>query len=343
MKPSLSNLVNVRNFLIAGFACVMTLSARAQQSLESAYRTTGTAVVAVFEEPRKVLQTSSAVILDGRKEIAYGVVISPDGHILTKASEVLAVKSLGATVDKTRYQDVKILMIDPTWDVALLKVDASGLVPVEYAPTSEVLEGTWVLANGASTRTSRRVLGGIISAKTREIPAAGGAALGVILDTKSKELKIADVNEKSGAKEAGLQKGDVILAIDGTKIKEFKDIGVVMKDKKAGMVVKLTYRREKAENTIDVRLSVRGELYAEQVSRNDQMSGDYSPRRSGFPRAMQHDILGSRSVQGGPLLDLDGRCLGMNIARANRAESFAIPVEDLKEIAERLMKQAEGK
>ena len=32
----------------------------------------------------------------------------------------------------------------------------------------------------------------------------------------------------------------------------------------------------------------------------------------------------------------------MNIARANRAESFAIPVEDLREIAERLMKQAQG-
>ena len=42
---------------------------------------------------------------------------------------------------------------------------------------------------------------------------------------------------------------------------------------------------------------------------------------------------------GGPVLDLDGRCIGMNIARANRAESFAIPVEDLKEIAGRLMKQ----
>jgi serine protease Do len=45
-------------------------------------------------------------------------------------------------------------------------------------------------------------------------------------------------------------------------------------------------------------------------------------------------------VQGGPLLDLDGKCVGMNIARANRAESFAIPVEEVKEIAARLMKQA---
>ena len=57
---------------------------------------------------------------------------------------------------------------------------------------------------------------------------------------------------------------------------------------------------------------------------------------------MQHDILGSRAVEGGPLLDLDGRCIGMNIARANRAESFAIPVENLRELAERLMKQADN-
>ncbi|HEX7261604.1 MAG TPA: S1C family serine protease [Luteolibacter sp.] len=76
------------------------------------------------------------------------------------------------------------------------------------------------------------------------------------------------------------------------------------------------------------------------MTRNDEMSGEFSPRRSGFPRVMQHDILGSRKVTGGPLLDLDGHCLGMNIARANRAESFAIPLEDLKEIAGRLLKQS---
>jgi S1-C subfamily serine protease len=42
------------------------------------------------------------------------------------------------------------------------------------------------------------------------------------------------------------------------------------------------------------------------------------------------------------LLNLDGRCVGMNIARANRAESFAIPVEELKVIAGKLMKAAGG-
>ena len=81
------------------------------------------------------------------------------------------------------------------------------------------------------------------------------------------------------------------------------------------------------------------QLY-EPPNRNDMMSGDVSERRSDFPRVIQHSILGSSKIVGGPLLDLDGRCLGMYIARANRAESFAIPLEELKEIAERLMKEA---
>jgi serine protease Do len=50
-------------------------------------------------------------------------------------------------------------------------------------------------------------------------------------------------------------------------------------------------------------------------------------------RAIVHTI-------GGPLLDLDGRCIGMNIARANRAESFAIPVEELRDVISRLLNQA---
>lgn len=316
------------------------IPALGQQSLESAYRTTGTAVVAAFETQRKVLQTSSAVMLEGRKEIGYGVVISADGLILAKASEVATVAGLAVTVDETTYPEVKVLAVDPTWDVVLLKVEASGLQPVVYAETSGLPQGTWVVANGATTRTARRLLAGIVSAKTREIPASGGAALGVILNPKAKGLEIDDVNDKSGAKEAGLKKGDVILTIEGKKVRKIEEIGEILKDRKAGSTVKMTFRREGKEITADVRLAARGEMFTDQMNRNDQMSGDFSPRRSGFPRVMQHDILGSRQVQGGPLLDLDGKCVGMNIARANRAESFAIPVEDLKEIAARLVKQA---
>lgn len=358
-----SNSVNAK-LLLPALVIALATPVPADENLETAYRTTGAIVLAAFEPQRLVIQQSSAVIYDGLAEKAYGVVISPQGDILTKASEIKGIKKLAVTVDQKKYTEVKILTIDPTWDVAHLKVAAVGLTPVKYAPTSAVPQGTWVVANGVTSRTHRRVLAGIISAKTREV---GGAALGVILkqpkgnanenakdgakeDAKdgAKEdanvLEIMELQDKSGAKEAGLQKGDVITAIGDQPVGKFEDIAKVLKGRKVGTKVKVSYRRNNETASVEVRLMARSEM-TEQMSRNDQMSGKVSDRRSDFPRVMQHDILSANSVVGGPLLDLDGRCLGMNIARANRAETFAIPVEDLKAIAEhmlRLEREAEG-
>jgi serine protease Do len=340
VKPSHWNLVNAdlrALCLVVGLVSPVT----GQQSLDSAFRTTGPEVVAAFEPQRAVLQVSSAVILDGRKEVNYGVVVSADGHILAKASEVEGVRDLSVTVDRTNHKEVEILATDAQWDVVLLKIGATGLVPVVYAPTSAVPQGTWVVANGATSRTGRRALAGIVSARIREIPAAGGAALGVVLAGSGKAVLIDKVTDGSGAQEAGLRKGDVILEIEGMRIARIEDIAAALKDRKAGTRVRVKCLRGKQEFDADVRLSARSEIFNETISRNDMMSGDFSKRRSGFPRVLQHDILGSSRVTGGPVLDLDGRCIGMNIARANRAESFAIPVEDLKEIAGRLMGRAE--
>jgi serine protease Do len=315
----------------------------AQQSLESNLRTTGPAVTAVFEPQRAVLQSSSAVILDGRKEIGYGVVVSADGHILTKASELEGVEQLSVTVDRTNYKEVTTLATDSEWDVTLLKIDAAGLVPVVYAPTSDVPQGSWVVANGATSRFARRALAGVVSAKIREVPAAGGIALGVVLAAKDERLVIGDVAEGSGAQEAGLEKGDVILSIAGKKISRIEEISEVLQDRKAGSTVEVVYLRDESEFSVEVRLFAKGEMFSDTMNRNDMMSGEFSKRRSGFPRVMQHDILGSNRVTGGPLLDLEGRCIGMNIARANRAESFAIPVEDLQKLAARMMAGEDGK
>jgi len=330
--------VNAKTFpilLALGFSNVC----HGSQSLDSELRKNGETVVAVFEDQRAVLQHSSAVIQDGRKKLSCGVVISSDGYILTKASEVEKISSISVTVDETKYDNAKVVAKDATWDVALLKVEAQGLQPVSYAPTSDLPQGTWVVANGASSSVKRRALAGIISAKAREIEANGGAALGVVLKQDTKALEIEDVNEKSGAKEAGLQKGDVITALDGKKVAKIEEMAAFMKDKKAGEMVKVGFKRSGKDQVLDVRLAAKGELFAEK-SRNDQMSGEYSNRRTGFPRVIQHDVLGNEESVGGPLLDLEGRCVGMNIARADRAQSFAIPVEDLKEIADRLVKSA---
>jgi serine protease Do len=309
-----------------------------QQSLETNFRTTGAAVTAVFESQRAVIQLSSAVIYNGRNEIAYGTVISADGYVLTKASEVEGVGKIDVRVDKESFKDAKVVMTDTRWDVALLKIDATDLTPVVFAPDSKLPRGTWVVVNGVTSRTNRRVMAGIISADNREILPEGGAVLGVTLKETKKGLAVEEVSKDSGAEKSGLKKGDIITTIDGKPLKEVAALGKLLSKMKSGSDVKVAILRDGKKDELDVKLSARGDIFRE-ATRNDEMSGDFSNRRSGFPRVIQHDILGASITMGGPVLDLEGRAVGMNIARANRAETFAIPVEELRELAEGMIKQ----
>lgn len=332
---------------------LLSCAAAPAQTLETTFRTNGSTVQAAFESVRNVLQESSAVIqrekiikrgdreVKTSDEVAYGTVISEDGFILTKASEIGDAIGLTVIVDKKPYKDVAMVAVDPSWDVALLKISATGLNPVKLAlDLPDPDRGIWVVTNGATTRSKRMPLIGIISANAREVLPAGGAVLGVSLADEEGKLTVTEVHEKSGAEEAGVQKGDVIIAVAGHKVADRKELAEAVAKHRVGEDLEMTVDRKGAELSLKVRLAGRVDLFGEEKSRNDQMSGDFSARRSGFPRIIQHDIIGNRSTMGGPLLDLEGRCLGMNIARANRCETFAIPAGDLRSLADRLITQA---
>lgn len=315
-------------------------AAQAQFSLEADYRGTGNEMLKVFEPQRQVLQTSSALIQDGRSEAGYGVVISPDGYILVKASEYARLKDPVVIVDRDKYEGARLLATDTRWDVSLIKIDAKGLAPVVYAPTSEMAMGSWVVSNGVSSRIKRRLLMGVVSAKLRAVAPLGGLALGVVFEMKGEKLVVKETVEKGGGRKAGIEAGDVLLALGAKELKKIEDLSDLLKGFENGNKVPLKVQRGDKQLVLEVELMTKDEIF-EQKTRNDEMSGDVSLRRSGFPRVLQHSIIGSSKSVGGPVLDLDSRCVGMNIARANRAESFAIPVEDLKTLAQSLMDQAQ--
>ncbi|MEM9235655.1 MAG: PDZ domain-containing protein [Verrucomicrobiota bacterium] len=313
------------------------------RSLEFTYRTSGPAVHEAFEPVREFLQTSSAVIRRGRKEVIFGTVISADGHILTKASELGELEGLAVTVDRESYDSVHLLAEDPVWDLALLKIEAENLIPVRLSPLPENSHGTWVVANGPTTRSNRRVQIGIVAANEREVFVKGGTVLGVGLkDDDDSELIVAEVTEGSGAEAAGLQVDDRILMVDGEKVESREALGEDLKERQVGDEVVVTIERDGKELELKVELSGRAEVFGEEASRNDMMSGEYSERRSGFPRVMQHDIIGNRHFMGGPVFDLDGNCVGMNIARFSRCETYAIPAKELAAIIERMMKELQS-
>lgn len=309
----------------------------AQQNLETDFRMTGRTTLAAFEAQRQVLQQSSAVISIGQEEIAYGVVVSANGHVLTKASELREKEKLTITIDRQRFDKVEVISTDDEWDVALLKVDATNLVPVTYTSATEIPQGTWVVVNGATSRTQRRANIGMISAKPREIQPSGGLALGIVIKNSSKRIELEKVTPEGGAHEAGLKAGDVIVAIDDKPLAKIEELSNALDQYKAGDKVRITFKRDGKTSTVDVRLTAKTELFDISANRNDEMSGDFSKRRSGFPRVIQHSVMGNSQNMGGPVIDLNSHCLGMNIARASRAETFAIPSAELKQLAARMI------
>lgn len=303
-------------------------------------RLSGSTTREAFEPLRGILQQCSAVVYDGWKSISFGVVITSDGYLVTKASEIEDAKELNVRVDKTHFKNVRVIATTVEWDVALLKVEARDLVTVEWDTDGEPDHGSWVVANGSTSRTRRRVRVGIISANAREV--GGGKApvvLGITLDTNKKAgtLSISGVEEDSGAADAGLEEGDLILSADEQEIGKIEDLQEILAGKEPGDHVKLRVKRDDEEMEFEVELRTREKIFEEERSRNDAMSGRYSKRRSNFKRILQHDVALSERSAGGPLLNLDGKCVGMNIARVNRCETFAIPAGEMPKIIEDLM------
>jgi len=318
----------------------------------------GKGVEAAFEAQRAVLQQSSAAIYMGRKPIGYGVIMSSDGHILTKRSELFNFdpetkkstlkEKLMIIIGKDRYRKVSLLASDVEWDLAILKVntelegEGKKLTPVEWASASEIEQGTWVVTNGSTSKSRRRVNVGIISANAREIQGDLPVMLGVGLKEKEdgSGIEIILVAEGSGAEAAGILKGDLIKKFDGAEVNKREQIIDIIREKQPGDYVEVKFLRKgkmlKQKMELRPRKEIQGEAKLPQ-NRNDQMSGDYSERRNSFPMALQHDIDQNSRQMGGPLLNLAGKAVGINIARANRAESFAIPAKEAQQVYKEML------
>ena len=333
----------MKTILIISLSFVALSNFATANSLPSEQRKNSKLVQAALEPIRIALQQSSAVFYneEDRRSFIYGTVVGADGYILTKASELEEVENFSVRVDKKNFKTAHIVATDETWDLALVKVEATDLVPVTWASSSDIAHGTWVVSNGATTRRYRRPRAGMISANKREIPGGHPAVLGVGLKEAEGGVEITAVTEKSGAEKAEVKEGDLVLKANGQAVKTVDELRAVLEKCRIGEFVELKINRNEEELDLEVELMARHKLFGGVQSRNDAMSGEFSPRRTGFPMVLQHETTLSRRTVGGPLLDFNGHCLGMNIAMANRVESYAIPLEELVEEILKLKKVLE--
>ena len=87
-----------------------------------------------------------------------------------------------------------------------------------------------------------------------EVQAPEDAKLGIMLDSSGGLLTVAGFTRGSGAEKAGMEKGDIVLAVDGQKMEDFDDLRVFLASRRVGDVVRVKVRRDKATVELEVEL-----------------------------------------------------------------------------------------
>ena len=104
------------------------------------------------------------------QSLGSGFVISSDGYILTNAHVVDAAEEINVKLNDKREFKAKVIGADRRTDIALLKIDASGLQAVRVGDPNRLKVGEWVVAIGSPFGFENTVTAGIVSAKGRSLP-----------------------------------------------------------------------------------------------------------------------------------------------------------------------------
>lgn len=102
-----------------------------------------------------------------------GVIISPDGYIVTNNHVVNGADELTVTLNDNREYSARIIGTDPNTDLAIIKVNGKNLPTLPIGDSDNLKVGEWVLAVGNPYNLSSTVTAGIVSAKARSMGGEG--------------------------------------------------------------------------------------------------------------------------------------------------------------------------
>jgi serine protease Do len=286
-------------------------------------------------------ETSNSIVELNVKEdtVALGAVVDTNGLVLTKASEIKSGK-LTCWLASGKEVEAQLLAVDDDDDVALVRVKAEGLKPIQWA-RNQVVEGQWAITPGLAN-TPQAV--GIISTLPHRIRPQR-AFIGVTFDPEATRPTIELLEPGFGAEKAGVKPGDIVVAVDGASITTREQVLDILQEFRDGQKVHIRFQRAEQEFDANIELMTPKpgqagyRFYANE--RDNRLSGDVSLRSEGFEQAIEHDTVLEPWQCGGPLVNLDGKAIGLNIARASRFATYALPASLAQQILARLKSKAE--
>ena len=293
-------------------------------------------VLSQINQPVISASASTVALYSGKRQVALGTVVKSDGYILTKASEVENREGVRCHLRDGRKLETKIIRSDSKNDLAVLKIEAKGLATINWSDT-QVQTGSFVLTPNVNGQVLALGTYGVMPHST----AAGQQAfLGVQPETTSHGVRVTDIQPGSASHDAGLRDGDVLTKLGNVVITDVAALVKTIRDRRPGDQVEIEYSRNGAASKTTATLAgrnVSGDLAARFKMMN-RLGAIPSRRDDNFPNVFQHDSPIFPETCGGPITDLDGNVIGINIARHGRAATYAIPADHVQTLLKDLMR-----
>lgn len=284
---------------------------------------------------------STVALFDRGRLLCHGVVVDGRGFVLTKFSEIKRAKRLSVQLHVADGGAIVYSATNvkhwPDHDLALVFVDVKGLQAIQWSPDLPPL-GSYL---STSDYVDSQVIGvGLLSVGPRSLSSENRPFLGIAFALGDGVL-VEEVIKGSSAEKAGLKVDDIITKLDGADPGNVAQFIREISRKKVGDTVQLSVQRDGEAQEFEVVLGNRDEVVEEGDEREgddarfdlmNQMSGEMSKVRTGFPLVIQTDLPIEPNQMGGALVDLKGKVVGLNIARAGRIESYAIPARTILEL-----------
>ena len=268
-------------------------------------------------------------IADQRTTISLGTLVE-DNLVLTKASSLPTRQRLRGIDYLDREYDLTLVHQDPAFDLAVLELGPNELKPMQFQTDQTPELGEVLLCVNAPGQAvvSARSAAGTPDSGDPESP-----FLGVEMsrfEENDRGVTLAGILPGGAAMAAGLRAGDLIVRVNGSEVGS--SLREALQRFRVGDRVQVAIERDGVEMTVPVQLRRRPE-YADGLPTpfgNDIVEAN--ERRTGFGPAIRHDaLLGPRDV-GAPLVDLQGRVIGLQIAHADRSTNWALPAATLRSV-----------
>lgn len=303
---------------LAGLALLALATACAGLRGTSPHSKSHVSVRSAFREVVAGVNRSTVRILSNGVQVALGAVVDAGGQVLTKRSELG--EDLACEFRDGKRCAARLIAVHEANDLALLQIEAEDLTPVEWETAEQVQPGSWLVTPGLGPDP---VSVGVLSVEVHDRSRFSRGFLGVQMLEESDWVRLSRVLPGTAAAEAGLLANDVILKLDDHVVHSPWAFTRELASHRPGTRVKLQVRR--GEDELIVHAALRS--FTDRRGRpsgQERLWGPLSLVRAGFGEVLQHDSVLLPNQCGGPLVNLGGRVVGINIARAGRVESLAL-------------------